>query len=134
MARRSSLTAAAAVAAAMTVGGCRAGDGGGNPADPTPNPNPGQPTITLTASGASPRELAINQGQRVLFVNRDSRAHEMNSDPHPDHLDCPEINLIGLLNPGQTKETGNFVAARTCGFHDHNLPDVTSLQGRIIVR
>lgn len=73
-------------------------------------------------------------GTRVLFTNNDSRPHSMNSDPHPDHTDCTEINQVGLLNPGQTKETGNLNTVRTCGFHDHDSPQNTSLQGRIIIQ
>jgi plastocyanin len=117
---------ASAVACASDSGG------GGTPTNPSPNPS--QPTITITASGVAPRELTISAGQRVLFVNNDSRAHQMNSDPHPDHGDCPAIDQVGFLAPGQSKETGNFVFARTCGYHDHNLFEVDSLQGRIIVR
>jgi hypothetical protein len=41
---------------------------------------------------------------------------------------------VGFITPGQTKQTGNFTTARTCGFHDHDQPTNTSLQGRIIVR
>jgi plastocyanin len=113
---------------------CGGSYGGDPPTNPSPNPNPSQPTITITGAGVSPKELTINAGQRVLFVNNDSRAHEMTSDPHPDHGDCPAIDQVGFLNPGQTKETGNFVAAMSCGYHDHNLFDVVALQGRIIVR
>lgn len=58
----------------------------------------------------------------------------MNSDPHPDHTDCPELNSVGFLVPGQTKETGNLNTLRTCGFHDHNMPEVTSLQGTIVIQ
>lgn len=108
--------------------------GGGTPTNPTPPPNPSQPTITITSAGVSPKELSITAGQRVLFVNNDNRVHEMTSDPHPDHGECPAIDQVGFLNPGQTKETGNFVAAMSCGYHDHNLFEVTALQGRIIVR
>jgi hypothetical protein len=108
--------------------------GGDPPTNPSPNPDPSQPTITITAAGVSPKELTINAGQRVLFVNNDARAHEMTSDPHPDHGECPAIDQVGFLNPGQAKETGNFVAAMSCGYHDHNLFTVVALQGRIIVR
>jgi plastocyanin len=118
------------VAVAVACGG-DSGDGG---TPMTPSPNPSQPTITITASGVSPRDLTINAGQRVLFVNNDSRAHQMNSDPHPDHGDCPAIDQVGFLAPSQSRETGNFVFARTCGYHDHNLFNVAALQGRIIVR
>jgi len=82
----------------------------------------------------SPKEISIAAGQRVLFVNSDNRAHDMTSDPHPDHGECPAIDQVGFLNPGQAKETGNFVSAMSCGYHDHNLFEVTALQGRIIVR
>jgi hypothetical protein len=41
---------------------------------------------------------------------------------------------VGFLTAGQTRTTGNLNTARTCGFHDHNLPDDTRLQGRIIIQ
>lgn len=101
---------------------------------PTPTPTPGGTTITITAAGVSPKELTVSPGSRVTFVNNDTRPHEMASDPHPDHTDCPEINDVGFLEPGQSRQTGTLNAAKTCGFHDHNQPDVDSLSGRIIVR
>ena len=58
----------------------------------------------------------------------------MASDPHPEHTDCPEINQVGLLTPGATRETGNLVTVRTCGFHDHDNPTNAGLRGRIIIR
>jgi plastocyanin len=82
----------------------------------------------------SPSEVAAPPGARVLFVNNDSRRHDMTSDPHPDHTNCPEINQVGVLNPGQSRETGNLVAVRTCGYHDHDDPNNASLKGRIVIR
>jgi hypothetical protein len=58
----------------------------------------------------------------------------MFSDPHPEHSDCPEINSVGFLSPGQTKQTGNLNTVRNCGFHDHERPLNTSLQGTILIR
>jgi plastocyanin len=78
--------------------------------------------------------LTVSPGTRVLFVNSDSRRHDMTSDQHPDHQDCPEINQVGLLLPNQSRETGNLVTVRTCGFHDHESPDNANLKGRIIIR
>jgi hypothetical protein len=89
------------------------------------------PTITITTSGASPRQLTIALGQRVRFVNNSTGNVDMNSDPHPEHTDCPEINQVGFLQPTQSRETGNFVTAKVCGFHDHNQPSNASLQGTI---
>ena len=78
--------------------------------------------------------MTVTAGSRVLFVNNDARRHDMASDDHPDHLECPAINQVGVLNPGQSRETGNFVVLRTCGFHDHDNPDNANLRGRIITR
>jgi plastocyanin len=97
------------------------GGSGSPPSGPSPGGAEGR-TITITSSGASPKTLTIPQGTRVLFVNNDSRPHNMTSDPHPEHDDCPEINQVGLLTSNQSRETGNLNTVRTCGFHDHDDP------------
>jgi plastocyanin len=108
--------------------------GGGSPASPTPpanNPN----VITISVTGViGPKELVVSPGSRVLFRNSDSRRHNVSSDPHPDHSDCPELDQVGYLNPGQERESSNLVTVRTCGFHDHDEPDNNNLKGRIIIR
>ena len=58
----------------------------------------------------------------------------MDSDPHPEHSDCPELNQVGFLTPGQSKQTGNLNTRRTCGYHDHNQNSNTNLQGSIIIQ
>jgi plastocyanin len=121
-------------AGALFVASCGKSDD--SPSSPTPNPDPtpGAATITITANGVSPRSVTVSLGSRVTFVNNDSRSHDMSSNPHPDHTDCPPINQVGLLQPGQTRTSGNFTVARTCGFHDHNLPTNTTLQGTIVIQ
>jgi hypothetical protein len=69
----------------------------------------------------------------VTFVNNHSRPHDMSSDPHPEHTDCPPLDQVGFLTPGQSRTSGNFNTVRTCGFHDHNEPSTTGLQGRITI-
>src|SRR4051794_29111427 len=91
----------------------------GSPSSPSGGGSSGA-TITMTTTGASPKQLTVSPGTRVLFTNNDTQSHMMNSDPHPDHTDCPEINNVGFLTPGQSKETGNLNTIRTCGYHDHN--------------
>ena len=109
---------------------------GGGYTSPTPTPSPNNPfRVTIAANGAvSPVELVVPPGTRVLFINNDARRHDMTSDPHPEHTDCPELNQVGLLTTGQSRESGNLVAVRTCGFHDHENPDNAALRGRIVVR
>jgi len=100
------------------------------------NPTPVQTnTITINSSGVvTPKNIQIAAGSRVTFTNSDSRPHNMVSDPHPEHGDCPELNQVGFLAAGQTKETGNLNVVRTCGFHDHDLFASTSLQGSIVIK
>ena len=108
--------------------------GGSTPSDPGP-PLPSNPyTFTIMPSGVTPKELTVPPGTRVLFVNSGTVRRNMTSDPHPEHNDCPEINDVGLLTAGARKETGNLNAVRTCGFHDHDDPDNTSVKGRIVIR
>ena len=124
-------TLAVAYLAGVLVSSC----GGSSPSGPSPDPG-GNPsiTITMTSAGVSPKQLTVPQGTRVLFTNNDSRSHLMNSDPHPDHTDCVEINNIGNISTGQTKETGNLNTIKTCGYHDHNFPDNNLFKGQIIIR
>ena len=91
-------------------------------------------TITISSSGVSPKQLTVSPGTRVLFTNSDSRTREMNSDPHPEHTDCIEINNIGFISPGQTKETGNLNTVKTCGYHDHGNPDDARFKGQIVIK
>jgi hypothetical protein len=81
----------------------------------------------------SSQRIEAPAGSRVLFVNDNTRPHDMNSDPHPEHTDCPELNNVGFINPGQTKETAILTTVRSCGFHDHNQPSNLSLTGTIVI-
>lgn len=114
----------------LATSGC--GGGNGNPITP-PGPGGSVTVITITAAGANPRTLTVDLGTRIRWVNNDSRAHEMSSDPHPEHNICPELNSR-VLTPGQQHETNNLVTARTCGFHDHLLPAQMNLTGTITIR
>jgi len=125
-----------AAAGAFTAGACGSGSSLSTPSSPVPTATPppgGAATITIAAGVASPKQVEINVGQRVAFVNNDTVAHEIASNPHPIHTDCPPINEVGGLAPATARLTGAFTIARTCGYHDHGLPDNTSLQGTIII-
>jgi plastocyanin len=105
-----------------------------SPTTTTPPPPDNAPTITVTSAGVSPNAVTVALGGRVLFVNQDTVSHNIQSDPHPERDQCPEINQVGFLQPGDSRETGNFVTAETCGFHDFDMAFVTSLQGTITVK
>lgn len=127
------------LASVAAIGLAACGGDGGSPSSPTP-PSGGGPgtvgaTVTIGANGAvSPSQVTISVGQSVTFVNNHNQAHVMNSDPHPVHTDCPAMNAVSALSPGQSKTTNAFTTARTCGFHDHDRPDVAALAGRIVIQ
>ena len=113
------------------------GGGDDEPSTPTGPSGPGSgtsaATITIGANGVSPSTAAIPRVSRVTFVNNDTEAHTMSSNPHPIHTDCPPLNM-GTLGPGQTRESGILNTARSCGFHDHDDPTNPSLLGTITVQ
>jgi plastocyanin len=105
-----------------------AGCGSGSPSSPSSDV-----TITISASGVTPTEVHVSLGGHVTFFNTDARPHAMSSDPIQIHTDCPPINDVGFLNPGQRGSTGSMNVKRTCGFHDHTNEDDPIFKGRIIV-
>lgn len=137
---------ATAIVVAATAAAC-GGGGSSTPTSPTSGGGTTTPptsgggtatdsaTITIGSNGSvSPSTVTITRGGRVTFINNHTRAHDMSSDPHPEHTDCPEMNAVGFLSPGQSRTSSNFNTARTCGFHDHNEPDTAGLKGRITIQ
>jgi hypothetical protein len=120
---------------AVLIAAC--GGGGSSPTSPSPTPGGSTDpaaTITITASGASPSKVTIPSGGRVLYINNDSAVHWVASDPHPTHEDCPELNTVGVLQPGERRTSSNLVTTRACGFHDHDNPGTRSLQGTVTIQ
>ncbi|MGC4085591.1 MAG: hypothetical protein QM736_26580, partial [Vicinamibacterales bacterium] len=96
------------IAAAALCVSCKGSDPGTTPSATA------AATITISSSGVNPRTVTVARGSQVQFVNNDNRSHQMNSDPHPEHTDCPELNSVGFLTAGQSRLTGNLNTARTC--------------------
>ena len=90
-------------------------------------------TLVIQNNTICPAALTVSRGTQVTILNSDSRTHEMDSDPHPEHTDCPELNQIGFLNPGQSRQSGNLNTARKCGMHGHASPDTASLKATITI-
>ena len=90
-------------------------------------------TIVIGPAGISPKDVHIKAWNFVTFVNNDTRTHTMLSDPVDLHTQCPAVNRIGVLQPGESRDTSTLNLAGTCGFHDHGNPADPAFQGRIIV-
>ena len=137
MASPTHLAAPAVLACGIAALSAACGGGTNSPA-----PSPGgtctasstSTTITISNNAVCPQNITVPRGAQVTFVNSDSRTHEIASDPHPEHTDCPEINQVGNLVPGQSRQTGNLNIARRCGFHDHIAFETKSLQGSITIQ
>jgi hypothetical protein len=121
-------------------GGGSTGGGGGNTGGG--NPNPGGPsggaggvgaTINLSSAGVDNNQPSVALGERLRVTNNDSRAHQFMTTPHNVHTDCPALNAIGSLAPGQTGTSDPLTSARGCGFHDHLNPDDQNFRGQVLV-
>ena len=126
--------------AVLLIGAAVACSCGGSSSSSTTTPPSGTPTatntVTITASGVSPKDIVVSAGAQVTFVDNDATHdhHQINSDPHPDHTDCPAINDVGFIVNGQSRQTGNLVIKRVCGYHDHDLFPDPKFMGTITVQ
>ena len=121
----------------VLAAGCGGGSGPSSPGAPTaPSPAPvvpPPPIVTIGGTGVSPKEVTIAVGGRVTFVNNDVIPHDIAGGPDPAHPDCPEIDVVGFLTPGQQRATAAFATARTCEYHDHSFHSAI-MNGRIVIR
>ena len=127
--------AVAGLAFAVVFGACGS-QSSGTPPSPvlTCSTLPDTRTVLIVNNAVCPQTLTVARGSQVTFINNDNRAHEMNSDPHPEHTNCTELNQVGHLEPGQSRQTGNLNTTRSCGFHDHMNSENRALQGTIVIQ
>jgi hypothetical protein len=129
MSRFNRIAAAVGTIGLMIAAGCAQTPSQPSTAPPVTSPALGPPppglpitdgaTIAVTANGFDVHDVRIFQGSRLTFTNNDAAPHEILSDPFHVHTDCPEINRVGFIVPGQSRQTDPFGVVRACGFHDH---------------
>src|SRR5262245_13711918 len=124
------LASALAMAAACGSDSSSSTTGPSSGCTPSTNAN----TLVIQNNIICPQTITVSRGSQLTILNSDSRNHEMDSDPHPEHTDCPELNQIGFLSPGQSRVSGNLNTARKCGMHDHSSPDTASLKATITIQ
>jgi plastocyanin len=107
--------------------------GSAAPSSPTTAAHTFPQTIMIMEARPVPEEVTIKVGERVSFMNHDRTSYTVAGGREPARRDCPEIDVVGLLNPGDTRTSEPFTAAKTCDFHVGR--DQTALlAGRIIIR
>ena len=127
-------TARFAVLATLLLAPACGGGSYSNPTAPSSNASGAVgASVTITANGVSDGTPRIALGQRIRFTNNDYRPHQILTTPHGTHTDCPALNDIDMLSPGQSKDSGVLNGPRGCGFHDHLNPDDTRFRGQVLV-
>lgn len=89
--------------------------------------------MACSSAPSAPSPAATIRIGHVTFINADSRPHTIVSDPVDLHTQCPALNRVGVIAPGESRESGTLADRTTCGFHDHSAPADGALQGRIVV-
>jgi hypothetical protein len=90
--------------------------------------------MTITAVGVDPQVLhAFDAQEPITFANDDVRPHDVRSDPHPAHSDCPSLN-VGTLNPGERRQIDGATLPRftLCYYHDETDPANSAYRGVIV--
>jgi plastocyanin len=88
----------------------------------------GAPAATITIqSGLSDRDVAVDMGALVEFVNRDDDRHRLRSTSGPDGFDT------GNLEPGESARI-RLAEAGTYAFRDERNRGAAAYRGRIVVR
>jgi hypothetical protein len=96
----------------------------------------GQPagnTIRIGSSGFEPRSFDPILGSCLTFVNQDSVAHDIRSDPHPAHASCPALN-VGVVPPGAARQSITLNTWGTCGYHDELALDDQRFKGQLVIQ
>jgi plastocyanin len=117
--------------AAVTASSCGSGSPGG-PTSPTAEGPHAIPRFIMIQDGhALPDEMTIAVGERVSFMNHDRTTYTIAGGRDPSG--CPEINIVGVLTSGDSRDTEPFTTAKTCDFHVSR-DQSALLTGRIIIR
>jgi|SRR5436190_7920007 len=106
---------------------------GTDPGPPPVIPTTDSATLTLTNAGVAPKQVRVYLGSPLTFTNGDAFGHDIASNPLHLHTDCPELNTIGFLVPGQSRTTSAPGTVRACGFHDHTNEGDARFYGTVFV-
>ena len=124
-------------ATALWAIGCGGGGGGsstGGTTTPTPTTSGAVgAVVTITSTGLSSSTPRVNTGERIRFTNNDSVVHQILTTPHLVHTDCPALNGVSSIAPGQSGTSEPLTTSGGCGFHDHLNPDNNNFRGQVLV-
>jgi len=73
--------------------------------------------MDYTNSGFQPTSITLKSGGTITFKNSSGSTIQVDSNPHPEHTDNPDLNA-GLIGPGQSK-TLTLTRTGAWRIHDH---------------
>jgi len=134
------------IVALVAIGGFLFSKRGGTPEAPLPQKQAVVPTgvshtVTFSDTGYSPRELTVQKGDMVVFLNESTRAMWTATAIHPTHTIYPgssilkcgtQERLFDSCGPVSFSQNWSFIFGEqgSWGYHDHLNVAYT---GRIVV-
>lgn len=103
--------------------------------EPAPESGPKTHIVSIESNGFNPKLINISVGDKVVWVNNNSKLHWPASDPHPTHTGLPDFDPFADLLPGETFSY-TFTNAGAFSYHDHTqavVEDVATLTGVVRV-
>jgi hypothetical protein len=101
--------------------------------DPS-QPRASDPAVTISSAGVDPQTLHLDSPVSVKFTNNDRVAHKFEPALELGDGDCPEMNQLGTLGPGQV---GNVAFTRLggfiCAYHDTAAPSNLAFKGLLVI-
>jgi hypothetical protein len=100
--------------------------------DPS-QPRAAVPAVSITAGGVKPQVLHVDYPVTVTFKNADAVPHRLESAPETIWDNCPEMNAVGTLKPGQSQAVAFSEKDAVCAYQDAGQPTNTAFQGYIAI-
>ncbi|HEX8763469.1 MAG TPA: cupredoxin domain-containing protein [Candidatus Saccharimonadales bacterium] len=91
---------------------------------------PSVATVEITETGFNPLVIKVKKGDRIQWVNKDSRLHQPAADPHPTSSSLPSLKSNEAILKDETY-TAVFEKSGTFTYHD--FLDPLNYQATIIV-
>jgi plastocyanin len=85
------------------------------------------PVAVLDGNGVTFPAMTVDSGDRVTFLNGDSRLHQIYSP------ECPELDST-LLRPGESYRSALLTGPKVCHFQDLLAPTAGAYAGTVEVR
>lgn len=88
------------------------------PTNPVDNTQESEPvTVTLDETGFSPKDVTVEAGTRIIWINKSAKDATVSSADHPTHQLYTRLNL-GEFGSGSSVQLV-FDEAGTYGYHNH---------------